>query len=78
VEKRIKTFLSKCGGNNKKRFDLNALENYVVDSYKGHNLYLKNGGYFKLYDEIMLLKLYLSTQNFNMRPGYLERPIGIY
>lgn len=56
MEKIIKSFLSKYKESNRKRFDLNALENYVVDSCKGHNLYLANGGYFKLYDEIMLLK----------------------
>lgn len=56
MDKIIKTFLYQYKKNNKKRFDLNILEDYIVNSYNGYNLYLANGGYFKLYGEIMLLK----------------------
>lgn len=56
MEKIIKRYLSECKKNNRKRFDLYVLESYVINSYKGQNSYLDNGGYRKLYDEIMLLK----------------------
>ena len=56
VKKAIKSFLSKYRANNRKRFDLSTLENYIVAHYKGYNSYLANGGYFKLYDEMILLK----------------------
>lgn len=52
----IKRFLSKYEKDNKKRFDLNSMEKYIINSYKGHEMYMINGGYFKLYDEIMFLK----------------------
>ena len=52
----IKRFLSKYENDNKKRFDLNSMEKYIINSYKGHEMYMINGGYFKLYDEINSLK----------------------
>src|SRR5690606_33524749 len=56
MERVIKRFLSQYSEKNKKRFDLSTLENYVIDSYKGYNLYLSNGGYVELYNQIMDLK----------------------
>ncbi|MDD2447443.1 MAG: DUF2220 family protein [Tissierellia bacterium] len=52
----IKKFLSEYEKSNKKRFDLDTLEKFVIDSFKGYNFYNSNGGYLKLHDEIMLLK----------------------
>lgn len=56
MEKLIKKFISEYEKSNKKRFDLDTLEKYVIDSFKGYNLYNSNGGYLKLHDEIILLK----------------------
>ena len=56
MEKIIKKFLSNYEENNKKRFDLDTLEKYVIDSFKGYNFYNLSGGYLKLHDEIILLK----------------------
>ncbi len=56
MEKIIKKFLFNHKKNNKKRFDLTALEKYIIDSYKGHNQYLAKGGYIEFYNQIINLK----------------------
>lgn len=56
MKKIIKKFISEYERNNKKRFDLDTLEKYLIHSFKGHDLYNLNGGYLKLYDEIIFLK----------------------
>lgn len=56
MEKIIRKFLYQCKKQNKKRFYLNLLENYIIDSYKGYNIYLANGGYDEFYNQIMILK----------------------
>ena len=52
MEKKIKRFLSELEIRNKKRFNLEELENYLLDSYKGNTNYLANGGYVELYNQI--------------------------
>ena len=56
MRKIIKKFISEYEKNNKKRFDLDTLEKYLISSFKGYNLYNSNGGYLKLYDEIIWFK----------------------
>lgn len=56
MEKKIKRFLLDYKLKNRKRFDLEVLEKYLIDSYKGNSRYLENGGYIKLYNQINYLK----------------------
>lgn len=56
MKKIVNKFLSEHKEKNKKRFDLNTLENYLINSYKGENMYLSSGGYSELYNQIMSLK----------------------
>ena len=56
MEKKIKNFLKEYKEKNKKRFDLNTLETYLINNYRGDSSYLANGGYLQLYKEIMTLK----------------------
>lgn len=56
MEKKIEGFIFKIKKKNRKRFDLDTLEDYIIDSYKGYNSYSRNGGYFKFYEAINLLK----------------------
>ena len=45
MKKIVNKFLSEHKEKNKKRFDLNTLENYLINSYKGENMYLSSGVY---------------------------------
>ena len=56
MKKTIRKFISEYEKNKKKRFDLDTLEKYLSDSFKGYNLYNANGGYLKFYDEIIWFK----------------------
>lgn len=56
MDKKIKKFLTDLKLKNKKRFDLDTLEKYLIDSYKGNTYYLANGGYIELYNQINSLK----------------------
>ena len=56
MDKKIKKFLSELKLKSKKRFTLDSLEKYIIDSYKGNNIYLDNGGYIELYNQINSLK----------------------
>lgn len=56
MENIIKKFLSRYKQKNKKRFNLDELEGYVIDNYKGYNAYLADGGYNSLYNQIIILK----------------------
>lgn len=47
MEKKIEKFLLELK-KKRKRFLLEDLENYIIDSYKGNSQYLANGGYLKL------------------------------
>lgn len=56
MEKIIRKFLLEYQEKNKKRFDLDELQNYLIKYYKGNQLYLANGGYSELYHQMMTLK----------------------
>lgn len=56
MEKVIKKFLSQHKQKNRKRFNLDELESYIIDSYKGYNAYLADGGYVNFYNQIIILK----------------------
>jgi len=56
MEKIIAKFLSEYKKKNKKRFDLQSLENYLINSYRGDHFYLVNGGYTELYRQLIILK----------------------
>ncbi|SNS68508.1 hypothetical protein SAMN05446037_101712 [Anaerovirgula multivorans] len=56
MKKIINKFLYEYKKKNKKRFDLQSLENYLIDSYKGESFYLANGGYTELYSQMTMLK----------------------
>lgn len=56
MEKKIKGFLIELKSKNKKRFNLDDLEKYLIDYYKGESGYLARGGYLNLYNQINLLK----------------------
>ena len=56
MDKKINKFLSNYKQKNKKRFDLDTLESYIIDSYKGDNMYLANGGYLELYNQMTNFK----------------------
>ena len=56
MEKIINRFLLEHEKLNRKRFDINSLEQYLIDSYKGYGSYIENGGYPKLHHIIILLK----------------------
>ena len=45
MDKKINEFISQYKNKNKKRFDINTLENFIKDSYRGQSRYLSNGGY---------------------------------
>jgi len=51
----IRNYISKLYYENKKRFDLNSLERFVIDQYKGETEYLLKGGYRELYTQMMEL-----------------------
>ena len=56
MDKKINEFISQYKNKNKKRFDINTLENFIKDSYRGQSRYLSNGGYERFYNEIIKLK----------------------
>lgn len=56
MDKKINQFISNYKKNNKKRFAIDDLEKYIIDSYKGRTIYLENGGYLELYNKINYLK----------------------
>lgn len=56
MKKIIKEFLLNQEKSNKKRFHLNLLEDYIIDSFGGYNQYDFNGGYPRFYEELILLK----------------------
>lgn len=56
MEKVIKKFIYEYEKNNQKRFDLDTLEKYIIDSFKGYNSYNSNGGYLRLYEVMISLK----------------------
>lgn len=56
MEKKIKRFLAELKSKNKKRFDLDILERYLINYYKGESTYLAKGGYSELYNQINCLK----------------------
>lgn len=56
MEKIIKKYLEKCRKDKRKRFHVDELEKYVIESYKGYDFYNASGGYFGLYKAIILLK----------------------
>jgi len=56
VDKKIKSFLSELKNKNKKRFNLEDLEKWLINSYKGSNGYMGGGGYIELYHGINRLK----------------------
>lgn len=56
MEKRIEKFLRELRSKKKKRFDLETLERYLIDYYRGESGYLAKGGYLDLYHEINSLK----------------------
>lgn len=56
METKIKSFLAELKYKNKKRFDLDTLEKYLINYYKGESEYLSKGGYLDLYNKINSLK----------------------
>ena len=56
MEKKIKVFMTELRSKNRKRFDLDLLEKYLISSYKGETEYLAKGGYLELYNQINTLK----------------------
>lgn len=56
MEKIIQKFISEYKGKNRKRFNLDELQNYLIKHYKGDQQYLAKGGYQELYRQISLLK----------------------
>lgn len=56
VDKKINKFLLELKRKSKKRFDLDSLERSIIDNYRGNNIYLANGGYLELYNQINRLK----------------------
>lgn len=56
MEKKIKKFLVELKSKNKKRFDLDDLERYLINYYKGESIYHSNGGYLELHNQIISLK----------------------
>ena len=56
MEKIINKFLLEYRNKNKKRFDLQSLEKYIMANYKDNQIYLKHGGYKAFYSQMVLLK----------------------
>ena len=56
MEKIINKFLLEYRNKNKKRFDLQSLEKYIMANYKDNQTYLKHGGYKAFYSQMVLLK----------------------
>lgn len=56
MRKLIERFLSDYKNKNKKRFDLNKLEEYIVLYYKSNQAYLGQGGYNELHDQMLQLR----------------------
>lgn len=56
MEKIIGKFLLEYKKKNRKRFETDVLEKYVIGSYKSKNQYLIHGGYNEFYHQMMKLK----------------------
>ena len=56
MEKIIQKFMSEYRGKNRKRFNIDELQNYIIKHYKGDQQYLGNGGYLELHRQMLLLK----------------------
>lgn len=68
MDKKINKFLLEYKKKNKKNFDLHTLESYLIESYRGSNNYLSNGGYLELYNQITQLKKDNSIQEIKSSP----------
>lgn len=55
MKKKIRRFLMELKGKDRKRFDLDTLEEELINAYKGQANYLASGGYLELYKEITYL-----------------------
>lgn len=56
MRKRIGKFLLQYQKDNRKRFDLHILEDYLIKSYSSSRAYLEEGGYNEFYNQIIQLK----------------------
>ncbi len=56
MERAIQKFILGYRGKNRKRFNINELQNYLIEHYKGDQQYLENGGYPELHRQMLLLK----------------------
>ena len=56
MEKKIEKFLKELRSKKKKRFDIDILEGYLINYYKGESLYLSKGGYLELHNQVSSLK----------------------
>ncbi|QUH26437.1 Wadjet anti-phage system protein JetD domain-containing protein [Serpentinicella alkaliphila] len=51
----IKSFIARYENENKKRFDLNTLEMFIINQYKSESEYINKGGYRELHKQMMEL-----------------------
>ena len=56
MDKKINKFIEEIKKNRRKRFSLDDLETYIINSYKGTTRYLENGGYIEFAKLMNLFK----------------------